>query len=493
MSIDPSTELIKYEQQSLFLPSGEPSVRLLHPRTLEKLAGSSYTPQEILDFITNIRPRDDGRYVLLIALGAGEVFGANRNNDYFPEWSLKGEPPPPDVMDLVRRKGLPVPQEYGYKTFERYGYVYRGHLNNDPIHSIGERVCCAAYNEKMHRVELVAFIYTHKAPDVVEALDAGRPVAFSMGAKLLWDHASCCGNVARSTAEYCECLKTKGGQILPDGRKVFAYNYFPRFFDISEIVVPADRSAYSLKKVAGLGAGDLPTEEGALELSGMAKIAGLLDYLSTGGKTASIEKEIPGEKPAINLGKEPIAPEIWNLLRERAIGDKEIAPDLAPCELDGLRQHPLDKVLSLLTALGVLLRPTEVDGLTGGQGTRLPEKLDFSDISPKLVPGLKDIAERRSLFEPVFSIRVRRITLAKPKEINTKPEGKTPAYTKYLDLLRHGTDAEALKEAMVRPQICSLLNQDCLEKEIIGLGGGVDPEEAMLPFLTALGALDREG
>lgn len=477
-------------------PDWGPTAVLLHPKTMDKLAGSNYTPQRILDFICNVRPRDDGRYILLNALGAGEYWGSNRNGDYFNEWSLLGDPPPPWMMDLIRQKNLPVPMEYGYKTFEKYAYPYRHHNNSDPVHSCGERVCCAAYNEKMHRVELIIFIFKHKAPDIIEALDSGKPVAFSMGAKLLWDLCSICHNAAKRKDEYCDHLKAMLNQTFPDGRKVFAYNPFPRFFDISEIVVPADRSAYSLRKVAGVQSNALSLLEvpEAPVPAGMEKFAGFLDYLSSGGKTAEIEKEIPAQEKAKNLGTSPIDPNLWKVLYDLVTRDEGCSKPLPSGLIDDLKTSPMDKVLSALTSLGIMLRPGEIGDLTGGDESKVPGALDLSDVDPTLLMKLKDHVPERSLFDPHFSIRVVKILKGSdggaPRGL-TAVLAKGAPFEKYKNLLKNGTDLGKLKEATAHPRVQMLLNPGSLERKIIGLGAEEHPFNRMiLPFLAAAGLVD---
>jgi hypothetical protein len=44
-------------------------------------------------------------------------------------------------------------------------------------------------------------------------------------------------------ADYSEPMRLHPGQILPDGQKVFVYNDFPRFFDISFVWIGADKTA----------------------------------------------------------------------------------------------------------------------------------------------------------------------------------------------------------------------------------------------------------
>lgn len=67
---------------------------------------------------------------------------------------------------------------------------------------------------------------------------------------ILVHNCSICGNKAKQTEDYCDDLKFNMNKILPDGRKVRAFNPNPIFFDISEVTRGADSTAFTLKKVA---------------------------------------------------------------------------------------------------------------------------------------------------------------------------------------------------------------------------------------------------
>ena len=61
-----------------------------------------------------------------------------------------------------------------------------------------------------------------------------------MGCKVPEDICSITGKRAKVRADYSDYLKFKMNQVLPDGRKVYAINEKPRFFDISIVTIPAD-------------------------------------------------------------------------------------------------------------------------------------------------------------------------------------------------------------------------------------------------------------
>lgn len=201
-------------------------MRLIHPNALEKTAEIS---DDIISFIKNLIPTKGKDYALINALSAGEYYGSNKNGDYFPEKALKSH----------------------HKTFEQYGHVYEHHINKDPNKSIG-KVIFSFYNPKMHRVELVVELDKIKAKHVINKLNQGDLVATSMGAKVPYDECSLCHNKAKTRSEYCNHLKHMMNAVLPGGKKVYAINDIPKFFDISVVTIPAEVTSAMLKILSDL-------------------------------------------------------------------------------------------------------------------------------------------------------------------------------------------------------------------------------------------------
>ncbi|MEM5809084.1 MAG: hypothetical protein QXH92_04195 [Candidatus Aenigmatarchaeota archaeon] len=178
----------------------------------------------------------------LIALGAGEYYGPNRNGDWF---------------------GVDVCRKY-HKTYEKFARFYRNHQNKDPSKSYGI-IKLSHYNEDMHRIELIVSLFGNEkiakkhgglvADRELEKLAAGAPIAVSMACHVSHDICSICGNKARSRSEYClgideggTCegggLRHKIASTLADGRILYAINPDPKFIDISHVPKPADRIAW---------------------------------------------------------------------------------------------------------------------------------------------------------------------------------------------------------------------------------------------------------
>jgi len=194
--------------------------------------------------------------VHLIALGAKEAYGPNRNGDAFTEAMLKS----------------------AHDTFVKHAYWFRNHKNKkaDGNPHFGT-VKASAYNPQMRRVELICELPTTKeaadrlgcngpADREFEKLARGEDIAVSMACRVPYDVCSGCGNKARTREEYCKAASCKYGgceanltklvKIAGDAHILHVENPNPIFFDISNVFRPADRIAYAgkadwLTKAAG--------------------------------------------------------------------------------------------------------------------------------------------------------------------------------------------------------------------------------------------------
>lgn len=188
------------------------------------------------DPLRDIKPEPGYTKVLALFLGAGEFYGDNQNGDFFTEKDLKKYCP----------------------TFVQYGKVYMHHENKDPSNNYGyvEKVW---YNERMHRVEGVMCLRHDRCENEIRRINNGENIPVSMACRVKFDVCSICGNKARTMDQYCVHLNHELRKIYEDGRKVYAINPDPIFFDISIVFRPADRTAYTLKKVASRNAGPTPS------------------------------------------------------------------------------------------------------------------------------------------------------------------------------------------------------------------------------------------
>lgn len=187
-----------------------------------KAAASSAFSEKLL---RQHMPDDDHFGVHLIAMGASENYGFNKNGDHWARPDLKAR----------------------HDTFVKCGHFFVEHRNRDPKLAIG-KIAASGYNDEMDRVELVVHGCKKKAAEQHARAKRGEALAFSMSARVPHDVCSCCENHAKSARFYCTHLATRMTQFVPEFQKfAFALNPQPTFFDISEVRNPADRIAWYLE------------------------------------------------------------------------------------------------------------------------------------------------------------------------------------------------------------------------------------------------------
>jgi len=487
-------------------PRWGPSYLPIHSRSFEKLASECYVPAKLLKLIGSLKPRKEGRYVHVNAVGALHAWGSNKTGDAFPKWSLQHDSPPPDILSFMNDKGLSVPTEYGLETFETYAFPFVFHDNKDPLKSIGEKVTCAAYNDQMERVELIIFILESRAPDLVRRIDAGDPIPWSMGCKVPFDVCSICKNTAKNRSEYCSHLRTLMNVTLPDGRKVYALNWFPRFFDISYVVSPAWTEAWSLRKVAhcepsmavATPTGSIITAFTPAELD-FEKIASAQVRFHKAAvlkraeeKAAEIDKRVPAEKGQDNLGRSPIKPAVYRQLKAIVGEHKDSQRALPIEELQGLKdKHSLGDILGGATACGIQLKKPEIEVLTDGDAKKLPDSLDFENPPRGILSVLKKWMPDRSLFDPPFAKRVIRIIRIKKDAggIDKKSSrSSSAAYNKYCELLQ-GVDVDKLASKANEWEILEARSPNAVDLSLVNVktAGVGETLRAVLPFVVGAG------
>lgn len=360
----------------------------------EKVAAPVLLP-EVVRYIETLRPSPTSQYVLLNAMGAVEWWGSNINGDAFTEASLIHKPDDwsgNPLLDKVRAKDW----AYGFPTFY-FAHPYAHHRNKDASRAFGE-VELAAWNPRMKRVELVARVDKDKCEQfggtgVWDKLKAGEFPDVSMGCKVPFDTCSICLDKKRYAAaadtfdkkrhkspgdavlevhkknpirgvsitrkDYCDHARTMMNRILPDGRKVFVYNDYPKFFDISFVFIGADKTAKTMMKIAGDGAA-------FWHVSSSAEIAEKLGYDENPSqeKTASAPADALKlaffGKTAKNKDAEIVKDTIPSQFAAKAVPAMTSMEDDLPKDLlTALSASPLEEALSTPSALGMVLRPRE--------------------------------------------------------------------------------------------------------------------------------------
>ena len=401
----------------------------------EKTAAPLLLP-EVARYISSLRPRADAQYVLLNAMGASEYWGSNINGDAFPEAALIHRPDEWTGNPLLDRpKAADWP--YGFPTFY-FAHPYAHHRNKDSTKAFGE-VELAAWNPRMKRVELVARVDEDKCQrfggvGVWDKLRAGEYPDVSMGCKVPYDTCSICldwdayrkaqamfspgrdkspgdtvlrvhkelikkngkgiRGVSITRKDYCEHAAKSMNRILPNGKKVFVYNDYPKFFDISFVFIGADKTAKVMMKVASGGrVWSLPGAELAEKLGyaeGDEELLPLFSPEGVGEKTAAVGDALKLAflgKQAKDKDAEITKDVVPSQFAGKAVpvltkNEKDLPKDV----LDALGSSSLESALSTPSGLGMVLRPREFQRIILIQMGRRPlaDKLEQENtVFPK--------------------------------------------------------------------------------------------------------------
>lgn len=218
--------------------------------------------------------------------------------------------------------------------------------------------------------------------------------------------------------DYCKCMVERKGKILPDGRKVFVYNDFPRFFDISFVWIGADRTARvmwhmlpdTMPRVTG------PIAEAAVDPKTklLELLAKLLATKTASRKLSEMEKEVPGG------------------VAQAVLTAAEQEPSISPDALMPMSARVGGKeLLSSLAALGIMLKPEEFASVVAPHDDALAEHVvsrgalpsfatsgssidnafatDPACCDPGVMAACAALAPARSSFAPFLMPRVTRI------------------------------------------------------------------------------------
>lgn len=453
----------------------------LHHSYMDKVA-SPFLP-EIRNYLDGLKPNPNSIYALVNALGAYEYWSSNINGDAFEE-------------EFLIHRG-PV---YGYDTFRVYAKPFMHHANKDPARAFGE-VELACYNTNMHRVELVVRIDRDRAEAVgaqrvVDKIDQDMLPDTSMGTKVPYDLCSITTDwdlyrkavstyqpgkhkhpgiavlqfhkqvkpilgLSITRDDYSDYLKYRMNEILSDGRKVCAFNPYPRFFDISFVFIGADKTSKMMAKLAAArgkamvvvpssymaehyGYSDREDEMPATHKEGFEKAASVTpDSIErTRQMLRSIREKKASQSKRAEITKEVVPSQFMS----KAIPVLQRSePDLPKEVLDQMGEHPLRESVSTPTMMGMVLRPHEFQRITlirmgkGGLADDMDEhnqvfaptedvdrsvQIDPESISKLIAALLKGSIEDRSNLGPVLTRRMIRITISGvPKPVNTgEPE-----------------------------------------------------------------------
>jgi len=364
---------------------------------LDKLASVGiHVPEPLVQKIEELQatmPRDKVAFYNR-ALGAHESFGLNRNGDGFD------------------RRWL----ELKHDTFVKNAHYFMHHQNKDPALSRG-RPMASAFNDRTDMVDLIIVADMDKCAEQIQALESGKRVPTSMGAKVAFDVCTICEHKARRREDYCQHVHKLASppygmrQILSDGRACGVKNPDPNFFDLSDVLIGAAPESETLLKVASF-AGVLSSAELA-ELSGLGKLARDVE--------ATITKRVPGV-----LEGSPIF--------RRGMGRLSACEDTIPPQvIDRVREDSgFDGVLRHSAALGITLKPEEFSRAAKlgsfappslneiRASDSVPKKVLTAALSTRSMESLADYYDSRSSHMPAL---LNRIDGLREKRASSSPTG----------------------------------------------------------------------
>jgi hypothetical protein len=410
----------------------------------EKVAAPGLLP-EVASFIAGLRPRDNAQYVLVNAMGASEYYGSNVNGDHFPENALIHRPDDwahNPVIDKVKAAAWP----YGFPTFYD-AQVFAHHRNKDSAKGFGG-IELAAWNPHMRRVELVTRLDKDRCAafggqGTWDKLKAGDFPDVSMGTKVPFDTCSICldselyqtawatfepgrhkspgeailafhrkrkeqdgvgiRGLSITRKDYCEHARTQMNLIYPDGRKVWVFNDFPRFFDISYVFIGADKIAKAMMKIAEdgknyffMGSAEMAEKLGAANDNEQVKTASI----------ATVEDLFNWNKQAKQKKGEIIKDVVPSQFAGKAVSlltNQE--PDLPRETLDALGRVPLDRALATTGGLGMVLRPREFQRIVlchlGEHG--LADEFDTNNQTFSKTDEVEEMPLSEEAFHPILA------------------------------------------------------------------------------------------
>jgi len=385
--------------------------------------------------------------VHVIALGAYEGIGQNRNGDLFKEAECLEH-----YKTFVKSGSKGKDGKYDGRALNR-------HHKNKPHDPKYGNIKAAAYNPEMKRIELIVGLDNDKCAEEIQKLAEGKQINVSMAAKVASDVCTWCGHEAKDDRGRCEHVPNQIGELNKRGEMCGMDNVDPHWFELSIVGRPADRIGMSLK-LASEYAPKLtsdylqiysdfraPSESNDFLISKKAS-----DKRALVGKLAEMEKHLEGiaTKGPKDSTEKYVAHEASKINHADGISDETI---------DELRKQDPSKLLKALADHGIVFSPSDfVKYLFGDKlkdekiidkmKKRLPsgfshmekdedseagavnnEKFDPSDLGiiPKEIKGLVSrLFEGHSLFDQPAHGRVMRITIIKriPGDLKASPSEK---------------------------------------------------------------------
>lgn len=270
--------------------------------------------------------------------------------------------------------------------------------------------------------------------------------------KVPFDRCSICNHRSRTRAEYCEHLLYHMNQLWPspqdsDGRRSFAWNDDPCYFDQSFVHVRADQQSGIMSKVAAYR-----------EAKSGVFIPSYMDpevYVKESSEVvASIKKTGPGDMTATPETASPAPlPQAAAVLAEHG---RRMAEEDSPVPMEDLEGAEPDQLVTTMTMMGMKVHPVEYTYVVvkkrlspdmaremydSGKSLVGPCPGDLAsgamavdnflaNLSPKLACAMKRHLKGRSMY------RNRSLSMSKRGQVEDAPECRFPAILKIAEGLR---------------------------------------------------------
>jgi hypothetical protein len=384
--------------------------------------------------------------VHVIALGAYEGIGQNRNGDLFKE------------AECLKHYQTFLKSGKKDKSGKYDGRALNRHHKNKPEDPKYGNIKAAAYNKSMRRIELVVGLDNDKCAEEIQTLSKGGQINVSMAAKVASDVCTWCGHEAKDERGRCEHIPSKIGELNKRGEMCGMDNVSPRWFELSIVGRPADRIGMSLKLASSYA--PKMTSDYMRIYGGF--ISPEVDNLIL-SKKASQKRELLKKIAAMEKRVEAIARGESTEKKDKYVADEaskiNAAEGLSESLLDELRKHEPDKLLKLLAEKGIVFSPEDFvkylfgdklkdSSIVSRMRLRLPmgfsnlteddedegrvlnedkyEPADFGGLPKEIKKLVENLFEEHSLFDAPAHRRVMKITIIKkaPGKLNKSPEKK---------------------------------------------------------------------
>jgi hypothetical protein len=382
--------------------------------------------------------------VHVIALGAYEGIGQNRNGDLFKEAECLKH-----YQTFLKSGKKDGAGKYDGRALNR-------HHKNKPDDPKYGNIKAAAYNKSMRRIELVIGLDNDKCAEEIQTLTKGGQINVSMAAKVASDICTWCGHEAKDERGRCEHIPNKIGELNKRGEMCGMDNVSPRWFELSIVGRPADRIGMSLK----LASTYAPKMTGDyLRIYGGFIVPETDNLLIS--KTAAQKRELLKKISAMEKRLEAIARNESSEKKDRYVASEaskiNAAEGLSASVLDELRKYEPAHLLKLLADKGIVFSPEDFikylfgdklkdSSIVSRMRLRLPmgfcslsddeekegkvlneenyEPSDFGGMPGSIKRLVENLFEDHSLFDAPAHRRVIKITMIKkaPGKLHKSPE-----------------------------------------------------------------------